>query len=458
MNEKLLQHFKIFIKDESLVQSEDKIILAVSGGYDSIVLLDLFFLICSEFNLQFVIAHVNHCLRGSEADNDEEFVRRVALNHNIQFFSKKADVKQYAKRNQLSIEQAARDIRLGYLNSLRRKIDFDKIALGHNADDRAETVIMNLIKGFGLRGIRSIKPKNNYLIHPLLFATRKEITEYAESRKLDHVEDASNKDTIYLRNKIRHHILPVITQTFGQQTVKSVCRSANILAEIEEYIQYFTERALKNVILSESDTEIVLDINKFLNYFKAIKKSIIIYLLEKMYGEYTYNIINSVLELIERGSSNNKVEIGRKGIIIRYSDKVFFTRKEKCIPDTKLELEKWNFISDCNLKIKISKVKKIESVKHTDRFTEYIDFDTITLPIKIRSWVKGDKFTPLGMSDTKKLQDFFIDEGVVNFKRKRIPILVDASRILWILGYRINDKVKITDKTKNILKMEAEKI
>ena len=458
MNDTLLQRFKTFIKVESLVTNGDNLILAVSGGYDSVVLLDLFISIRPEYQLKFIIAHVNHCLRGINADRDEEFVRQTALKYDIQFFAEKVDVRQYAGKNKLSIEQAARDLRLGYLNNLRKNINYDKIALGHNADDMAETVIMNLIKGSGLRGIRGIKPKNNYLIHPLLFATKKEISEYAEAKKLEHVEDMSNQDKTFLRNKIRHDILPVITQKFGLQCIHSICRTGKILAEIEEYIDHFTKTALKNVIISESDTEIVLDNNKFLNYFKAIKKSIIIHLIEKMYGEYTFNIINSVLELIENGRSNNRVEIGKKGLVIKYTDKVFFTRKEKQITETRVVQDKWNSISECNLKIKISQVEKIDNIKHKNRFIEYIDFDTVRLPFTVRSWIKGDTFIPLGMSGSKKLHDFFIDEGVVNFKRKRIPILTDKSRIIWIIGYRISEKVKITEETKNILKLEAEVI
>ncbi len=458
MDDKLLQRFKTFIKDESLIAGGDNIILAVSGGYDSTVLLDLFFLIRAEYQLKFVIAHVNHCLRGINADRDEEFVRQTALKYDIQFFSEKVDVRQYAENNKLSIEQAARDLRLGYLNNLRRNINYDKIALGHNADDMAETIIMNLIKGYGLRGIRSIKPKNNYLIHPLLFATKKEITEYAEKRKLEHVEDMSNQDKTFLRNRIRHDILPVMINDFGQQAVQSICRSGKILSEIEEYIQYSTESALKHIILSESDEEIVLDINKFLGYFMAIKKSIIIHLLEKMYEKYTFNNINSVLELIERGGSNKRVEIDKEGIVIKYSDKVFFTRKKKQITETKVVPDKWNSISEGNIKIKVSQVEKIDNIKHKNRFIEFIDFDTVRLPFTVRSWIKGDKFIPLGMSGSKKLHDFFIDEGVVNFKRKRIPILTDKSKIIWIIGYRISEKVKITEKTKNILKLEAEKM
>ncbi|MFO7891658.1 MAG: tRNA lysidine(34) synthetase TilS [bacterium] len=458
MKKKLLQGFKTYIENESLIKNNDKIVLAVSGGYDSTVLLDLFHTIGSEYHLKFVLAHVNHSLRDKSADRDEVFVRNLALNYDIKFFSTRVNVKQYAKTNKLSTEQAARYLRLNYLNFLRKEINYDKIALGHNADDMVETIMMNLIRGYGIKGLRGIKPKYNYLIHPLLFATRNEIVDYAEAKRLDHVEDESNQDTTFFRNKIRHSIVPVLVNQFGPQTIRSMCKSGKILSEIEEYIHHATNTALQKVIVSETNKEIVLDIDNYLDYFIAIKKSIILHLLEKMYGQYTYNTINSVLELIEKGKSNNRVEVGKKGIVIKHADKVYFTIQEKPIGETELKLEKWNCIPECGIKIKPSQLKKIDKVKHDNRYLEYIDFNTVDLPLKVRSWIKGDTFIPLGMSGTKKLHDFFIDEGVANFKRNRIPVLTDTSKIVWIVGYRINEQVKISEETNNILRLEVKQI
>ncbi len=433
--------------------------MAVSGGYDSIVLLDLFSTLKSSYNLKLVIAHVNHCLRGKNADRDEEFVKNIAEKYGIKFFSEKVKVRQYAKINKLSIEEAARALRLNFLNSLRKKIGFDSIAFGHNADDGVETIIMNLIKGYGVRGLSGIKPiSNSYYIHPLLFATKKEIITYAASKKLNHVEDETNQDRTYFRNKIRHDIIPLLTKKFGDQIIHTMYRSGKILAEIEEYIQYSTKSALPKVIVKESGNEIVLDINKFLDYFKAIQKSIIIHLLEKMYGKYSYNTITSVLELMEKGKSNKKVNIGKHGFIIRYANKIYFSLKEKSFGDVELYMGKWNIIQDANLKIKLTRVKKVDTIKHQDKFLEYIDYDRVELPLKIRSWIDGDAFIPLGMSGTKKLQDFFVDQGVVNFKRKRVPIISDRKKIIWIVGYRINEQVKITDKTEHILKLQVKKV
>jgi len=458
MNSTFLQRFKTYIDNESLIKSGDKVILAVSGGYDSIVLLDLFISIRLWYDLKLVIAHVNHSLRGENADRDEKFVKKISLKYRVKFFSKKLDVKRYAKSNKLSIEQAARDLRFNYLDSLRKKIDYNKIALGHHADDWAETIIMNLIRGFGIKGLRGIKPVSNNFIHPLLFATKQEIIAYAESKKLDHVEDESNKDKTFFRNKIRHDILSVMTKQFGDQTIQSICRSGRILNEIEEYIMNSTNAALKNVIVSDTDKEIVLDINKFLDYFIAIKKSIIINLLEKMCVQYTYSNIESVLKLIENGRSGGRIEINNDTIVVKYSNNVYFTKKQRNINETELHIGKWNFIPDSNIKIRLNHVNKIHKVKHKDKYVEYVDYDNIELPLRVRSWIKGDKFTPLGMTGTKKLHDFFIDEGIVNFKRQLIPILVDKLHIVWIIGYRINENFKITKKTNNILKLEVKKI
>lgn len=458
MNTNLLQYFKTYIKTESLVESDEKIILAVSGGYDSIVLLDLFYNIRSEYSLTLMVAHVNHSLRGKNADRDEAFVKKLASLYDLDFSYKKVKVKQYAKINKRSIEQAARDLRLDYLDSLRKQNNYDTIALGHNADDMAETIIMNMIRGYGLRGLRGIKPKYNYLIHPLLFATRQQIVAYAKTRKLKHVEDESNRDIKFFRNKIRHTILPVIVDQFGPQTISLMCKSGEILNEIEEYLHHSITSALKKVVVSESNTEIVLDIDVFLDYFMAIKKGIIIHLLERMYGQYTYNYINAILELIEKGKSNNRVEIGKTGIVIKYANKVYFTIPGKRIEETELSFNIWNDIPESGIKIKSSKINKVDKVKYKNRFVEYIDYDTLDLPLMVRSWMKGDKFIPLGMSGTKKLHDFFIDEGVVNFKRDTIPILIDRSKIVWIIGYRINEEVKITRKTSNFLKLEVEQI
>lgn len=456
-----LKNFISFIKNESLIEKNDRIVLAVSGGCDSLVLMDLFNRIESEWDLDLVVAHVNHSLRGIDSDNDENFVREKSRQIGIQFFSKKVNVLDFSKKNKLSLEEAARYLRFEFLNSLLEQLNYNKIILAHHADDFAETILMNLIRGMGLRGLRGIKSSRDNIIHPLLFATQNDILLYAKDRSISFSEDKTNYSKEFVRNKIRLNTLNLLKKDFGAQIVHSICRSGKILEEIEDFLNFSTKNALKKIILNRSRDKIILDIDLFLDYFVAVKKNIIISIIEMLFPQYkvTYSEINSIYELILNGKSGGKAEFGYKGEAVKYRNEISFNKKKIFIKKINVSISSWILIPEIKMRFKAEPYKTIDRIQIVNKnsYLEFIDSEKIELPLTIRSWSDGDKFIPLGMTGEKKVQDFFIDEHIPVYKRKSIPILCDAKRIIWIIGKRINDSVKISDNTKKILKLEAKK-
>lgn len=455
----LLNRFNTFIRKQDLLKAGDRVLLAVSGGIDSVVLLDLCLRVRSWVDLTLAIAHVNHGLRGRLADRDEAFVRDLSRIQGLPFYSIKVNAKKYSKIQKLSPEEGAREVRFRFLESLLNRLEFDRLALGHQANDQAETILMNLLRGSGLRGLGGIRPKRDRIIHPLLFASRKEIESYAENQGLIFVDDASNRDRHFLRNKIRWDVIGKLEKLMGSRVVSSICRTGKLASETEEFLESMALKARRQITVSETSSEIVLDIPKFLHYTDAVQKTLIIQILEESFPQKRIRSseILRILCLAEEGRSGGVVELENDVRVVRSRDDLAFVKKRPSLPQTPILVGQVVDLDDVGVRFRSSLFRKNEEdiLFSKDSTVEYIDYDALTFPLALRSYYPGDWFIPLGMGGKKKLHDFFVDEGIPVYRRSSVPLLVGGENILWIVGHRIDDRFKVTEKTDRILKVEA---
>jgi tRNA(Ile)-lysidine synthase len=435
MNDK----FKSFIKSNRLIHEGDKILLAVSGGIDSMVMANLFL----RTDFTFGIAHCNFNLRGSESDSDEEFVRDYAVKRNIPFYVKRFDTKNFAVRNGISVQMAARELRYKWFETIMKKYGYSSIALAHNLNDNIETFLINLARGTGITGLTGIKPINNNLIRPLLFATRKEITEYSYEYEVPYREDNSNAETKYLRNKIRHQLIPLFKEINPsiETTLYETILRVNEINEI--YINSISE--IKSRITIKRGNLVVFRIEDLQKY--DVGKTIL-YELFKTYGVGSHQL-EDLLNIIN-GSSGKQLNTLTYRIIKNRGELLL----SENITDKKIHF----LISNIN---DFKNVPGISEAFITDASPGFgqsdsktngcFDSERIVFPVTIRRWRSGDTFYPLGMKQRKKLSDYFIDNKLSLFEKENCLILESEGKIAWIIGKRIDERFKVTESTKSIL-------
>ena len=431
--------------NNNLVNPGDKILLAVSGGIDSMIMAHLFHQL--EYNIG--IAHCNFSLRAGESDKDEEMVRKFALEHNIPFFTKRFETKAFAKKNRLSVQMAARELRYKWFEELREEKGYDLIAIAHNLNDNIETLLINLIRGTGLAGMTGMKPAVNRIIRPLLFATREDILKFRDQNKIDFREDRSNADTKYIRNKIRHQVIPVLKE-INPSIEATLNETAERFAGLNEIVSKYISRLREN-ISEEKDDLIIFNINLLK---KHLHNKAVIYELFKPYG-ITSAILTDLLKIIEGKTG---------GQVITESHRIIKDRKEIIVSQGIIRNEISYTINGINDLCSFPGIISARYVRITDTYEipndSYIacvDFQKVSFPMIIRRWKAGDYFYPLGMNQKKKLSDYFIDNKYSRFDKENIFILESDGKIVWIIGDRIDDRFKITSSTKRGLLIKSKR-
>lgn len=432
----MIEAFNKFISENNLIKQGDKILLAVSGGIDSMVMAHLFL----RRNHKEGIAHCNFSLRGKESDKDEEIVRQFAADNNIPFYTIRFETKAYAKKNRLSVQMAARELRYKWFEEIRGKNGFDSIAVAHNLNDNIETLLINLIRGTGLAGMAGIKPLNNNIIRPLLFATRHDIQTYCDKNNIIFREDRTNADTKYTRNKIRHLVIPVIKE-INPSVELTLNETAERFSGYNEIVSEYVSQ-LREKIAEEKEHLVTFNISLLKNY---LSNKAVLFELFKPYG-----VTNSILiDLIK--------VIGGKtgGQIITDTHRIIKNRKEIIVSDEDYLKETSYTIGDTDAFCIFPGISSARNVKISDTYEipsdpqiACIDFQKITFPVYIRKWKPGDYFYPLGMKQKKKLSDYFIDNKYSRFDKETIFILESDGKIVWLIGDRIDDRFKITGSTK----------
>lgn len=421
----------------------DKLLLGVSGGADSMVLAHLI----NEIGNEFSIAHCNFNLRGNESDEEQQFVEKLAINYGVGFFCNSFDTISYAAEKGLSIEMAARELRYSWFNTLCKQNDFQYIVVGHHADDVLETFMLNLSRGTGIRGLSGIKPKQGMIVRPLLFATRAEIDSYAKNQNIEFRHDSSNDDVQIKRNKVRHQIIPLF-EALNPAFKNNLQHTIQYLFETEKI---FLERIvqLKHQLVKNKLGIIKIEIDELR---KLDSLSTILFELLK---EYNFNaqVVSETITAIENPSgqlffsNSHRLVVDRNWLMISelsfdQSPQLFYIDENESAIAEPVEL--LLSIDDYDKSYKIT----------PDKNVALLDFDCLNFPLILRRWEKGEYFKPLGMSGFKKLSDFFIDQKVSIPEKENAWILASGKNVVWIIGYRIDDRFKITPQTEKVMRIE----
>jgi tRNA(Ile)-lysidine synthase len=439
----LLEKYKVYIKAENLFQPRDKLLLAVSGGVDSVVLCEL----CKQAGYDFVIAHCNFQLRGEESTRDEQFVKELAKKYNAEALVKRFDAEKYAADNKVSIQVAARELRYQWFNEL---ISNESLVIGHwvvtahHLNDNVETMLMNFFKGTGINGLKAILPKQGRIVRPLLFALRKEIEQFAEENNLSWVEDSSNASDKYTRNYFRNKLIPGIKEVFPQ-VEENLANNLQRFREAEQLYQQAIDQHKKK-LLELKGNEIHIPVLKLL---KARPLHSILYEIIKDFG-FTAHQTDDCIALLK--SETGKYVHSHSHRIIRNRTWVIISPNQSTGADNILIEKEGNIdFTDGNLEIK--KLQTTNLKLQTSNQIAQLDAKKLSFPLILRKWKQGDYFYPLGMNKKKKLSRFFIDQKLSLTQKEKTWVIEMNKKIIWVVGMRIDDRFKITDATKEILQI-----
>lgn len=429
-----------FIKDKGLISSDKKILVALSGGIDSMVLLH----ILQRSNYNCAIAHCNFLLRGKESDEDEEFVRRIARDVNLTSHFKRFQTKEYAFDQKLSIQEAARDLRYKWFNELCDEYRYTKIATAHHLDDNIETILINLQRGTGVKGLRGIMPLRDRIIRPLLQVTKDRVKKYAIENNVLYRNDLSNSDTKYLRNKIRLEVIPALKEADPEFYIHWNKRIYEAVENWELLEQEILK--IKEECLVQKGEKTYIEIQKLIN-----KKEAALFLFHLLDG-FEFSVPQRIKAVDLLRSSSGKKIIGKNSILLKDRTHLIISPHSKRSPEVIIDGCYRRVTSPLDLKLSEHSIEDVNLIKKPN--FAYFDLEKIKFPLKIDQWRKGDAFYPLGMKGKKKLSDLFIDEKVDYMRKREIPIMRSGKEILWVMGIRISDKHKVTSQTNRVLKVE----
>jgi tRNA(Ile)-lysidine synthase len=441
--DKMLDRFRSFIRENHLIRKSDKILLTVSGGIDSVVMLDLFI----KAGYSCGIAHCNFGLRGTESDEDEDFVRQLAYQYSVRFFYKRFNTEEYAEDQSISIQMAARKLRYDWFEKIRKELSFELIATAHNQDDVLETFFINLSRGSGIRGLTGIKVISGRIIRPMLFAPRSMIEAYANEYSIPYREDSSNASDKYIRNKIRHKILPFfeeINPSFRSVLMETIQK----LRDAESI--YTDEINLKrNEIVTEKDEILIIALDKLRDLPQHRT-----YLFEFL-SEYHF----TPKQIADIDESVNAP-----------SGKQFFSTTHRLVKDrsrmiiTPIGDEEYRkyYIPEGTGQIIEPVHLEFIVIENTPGFRipsesniACLDYDLLSFPLLIRKWQNGDYFRPLGMKHRKKLSDFLVDQKISIVDKENLWLLLNNEDIVWVINQRIDERYKISSHTKLILMIKS---
>jgi tRNA(Ile)-lysidine synthase len=451
-----LRLFTQFVQQRKLLTRQQTIIVGVSGGIDSVVLLDVLAELRSAWHLKLIIAHVNHGLRKKESDGDERFVKSLGEKYSIHCYSKKFNTRAEMKQAKLSIQETARNIRYSFFGNLKKSLNADLIATAHTASDNAETVLLNLFRGTGIDGLSGIPIHRNdeHIVRPLLFAQREEIAAYAKSRKLQWREDSSNKKEDYKRNFIRLQLIPILKKNVNASIIETLNHESQIFHSAADFINGAAERSIKTII-QKSERGYSLNVNTFLKKHGFLQQMLVRKVLILLHIEPSFSSIQSIVKLAKQ-QKGTIVQLNKSWIVEKDLTQIEFHRKAQQKPFL-FSLSSEGCAKVNNFEFSIVKHALPKNKKNRDSSIEYVDAEKIQFPIIIRSWKYGDTFFPLGMPGSKKVSDFFTDAKISQKEKLTIPIIESDGKIVWVGGYRLDDRCKITKQTTKVYQLTLTK-
>ncbi|HBF8744085.1 TPA: tRNA lysidine(34) synthetase TilS [Clostridioides difficile] len=453
------------INKHNLIQKGDKIVLGLSGGPDSVCLLHVLNRLKKDFNIEIYAAHLNHQIRGIEAQKDALYVSKLCEDMGIIFFVKSINVPKYCENEGLSLEEGARKLRYEMFYEIKDKIKANKIAIGHNLNDQAETVMMRIMRGTGLKGLKGIDYiRDNCIIRPILDVERSEIEEYCEAYNLNPRIDKTNLENIYTRNKIRLDLLPYMKDNFNSNVIESIVRMSNSLKSDNDYIEKEAEAKFREVSNIKEKGFVEINLDDFVCLHDAIKVRVLRNSIKHILGDTNFvdqRHIEDIMSLEDNSKVNKMLTLPRNIFVYRKKDSIILTDEE--IVSEEIEFY-YNIPSNGFIKIKelkqiietqVMSIDRYKSMK-LDNSSKGFDFNKVKGGIVIRSRRQGDKIK-LAMG-SKKVKDLFIDLKIPREERCKIPIITDSEGIICVGDYKISENYKIDENTKEVLKINFNKL
>lgn len=463
----LIDEVRIALTRYRMLEPGCLVLVGVSGGPDSVALLYVLSLLGDEYKVCLHVAHLNHALRGEDAEQDVVYVRRIANSLGVGFTARRRDIRELARKEGLSEEVAGRRERYSMFIEVAREIGASRVALGHNRDDQVETVLMRFLRGSGIEGLSGIPPMRKLaeglaVIRPLINVPRKDIEEYCRNEHLQPRCDRTNLEPMYLRNRLRFFLLPLLETEFNPGIRNVLARTAEVCRDDSVYLESQGQKMFETIARKNDSVEIPSDVLR--DMAPALRRRVLRSAIRSACGHLEgieYIHINQMEELLAQGRTGSELDLpGDLRVGLGYGvlyvtrqrevdEKPFVT--EVCVPGT-TEIPEAN----CTLEVRIADRDDVQAEMRqawSDKvaFLGYFDYNKMVLPLYVRSRLPGDAFKPLGLQGTKKVKDFFISEKVPRSIRGKVPILVSGGEIAWIIGMRPDERFKVTRDTKVVL-------
>jgi len=441
----MLEQFKEYTEQHHLFTSDDTVLLAVSGGIDSMVMAELF----HRAGYKFAIAHCNFGLRGSESNQDEAFVATIAQTFNVRFFVKHFKTREYAGFNKISVQMAARTLRYEWFEELLETEGFHVLATAHHLDDQIETFFINALRGTGIGGLHGILPTRINIVHPMMFAFRRQIEDFASDEAISFREDSSNRTTKYVRNKIRHDLIPMLNE-INPEFRKTLTATIDRIRDAELLISDYMTHVASELLVTDND---IVKIN-----IAGLKRysPVDLYLYELL-QQYNFNrsVCTEISESLDEISGKqffsptHRVVKDRDTLIITVTG----TENPESIAETAIDESSEEITRPVHLRFTRLQNSPELKVPKTGNIA-LLDASKLKYPLKLRKWKEGDAFIPYGMNNTKKLSDFFIDNKFSIVEKENAWLLISGNAIVWLVGHRIANPYRISTDTAEILKIE----
>lgn len=429
-----------YISHHQLLTYRQPILVAVSGGADSVVLLHLL----NALGYRCTAAHCNFQLRGEESYRDEQFVRNLCRKWNIPLFVRHFHTQQISQQQGISIEMAARKLRYEWFDELAKQLNINRIAVGHHRDDSVETILLNILRGTGLRGLTGIAPLRNNIVRPLLCLTRQQVTEYAMAHNIDFVEDSSNGEDVFLRNKIRLHLLPLM-QEISPSASESLCKMSQQLSSAYTLYQKYIHQIINHI--SEENR---IYIHRLEQYPES--ETILFEMLHPL--GFNSHQIKQIYE--SRNAHSGKVFLSPTHRLMKDRN-CFLLSPVQANDVQEFTIENLDNLSHLPLKIKADILPAQSINLQKDPKILFADADKVQFPLTLRRWKQGDRFIPFGMKGQKKVSDFFSDNKFSLADKEDTWLLLSADgKIIWIVGHRSDNRFRISESTLHVLQMQVE--
>ncbi len=433
----MLDKFFKHIQDNLNFLQEKKLLVTVSGGVDSMVLVYLLY----KLDMDMALAHCNFSLRMGNSDKDELFVKRLAKQLKISVFVKKFPTREFADKNKISIQMAARDLRYHWFETLRKENNFDYILTAHHLDDQIETFLLNLSRGTGIEGLIGMALKNGNIIRPLLNFSKDEIKQFAKENGIYWREDESNKDEKYIRNKLRHRILPILKE-INPNFLESFQNTLTYLNYTSDIAITFINKVKGDIFEQEGDIT-KINISKLKRLYPL---KMYIY---QLFAPYGFTQIEDIYKSLERDPSKQFYSVSHR--LVRDRTHLLLTKKDIHTNTREVLIQKNTKYINFPFKLELSIEKNIQV--NDDRSIAILDFDKLLFPLTLRKWRAQDEFIPLGLKGKKRLGKFLRDEKLSVLEKENIWLICSENDVVWVVNHRIDDRFKITDSTENSYKI-----